>query len=226
MAYNVRRNSKTGYVSLVSVKRKKGTKNGQIVKHIAGFGSMSKTEFAQFKKYAHGIENQEERLRILLSDSRCVKERESLPKKSVQKAEPKQKKQPRTGFRYPKQTEEDIKRDMEIYKRNIQKEKEKELKMTHTERMMLKRDERRHKQIKASHGMDLSKYHSNRERVNVLNDRIKEIDKYIDYQNRNIKNASQKFAIDRDRLPEYQHNRSVAIEAKEILKEQKRSIEK
>ena len=225
MAYNVRRNPKTGYVALYDISRIKGS-NKQRVEYIAGFGVMSKTEFAQFKKYAHGIRDQNKRLQVLLSDSRCVKERESLPKKSVQKAEPKQKKQARTGFRYPKQTEEDIKRDMEIYKKNVQKEKEKESKMTHTERMMLKRDERRHKQIKVSHGMDLSKCKSNRERINVLNDRIKEIDKYIDYQNRNIKNASQKFAIDRDRLPEYQYNRSVAIEAREILKEQKRSIEK
>ena len=223
MAYNVRRNSKTSYVSLVFVKRKKGTKNGQIVKHIAGFGSMSKTEFEQFKKYAHGIENQEERLRILLSDSRCVKEREELPKKSVLKAEPKQKKQARTGFKYPKQTEEDIKRDAEIYKKNVEQEKSQ---MTHTERMMMKRDEKRHNEIKASHGMDLSKYKSNSERRRAIDDRIKEIDAYIAYMDMEIKHSSREFSISKEKVPVYKHNRSIAIEAKEILKEQKRSIEK
>ena len=220
MAYNVRRNPKTGYVALYDISRIKGS-NKQRVEYIAGFGVMSKTEFAQFKKYAHGIRDQNKRLQVLLSDSRCVKERESLPKKSVQKAELKQKKQPRTGFRYPKQTEEDIKRDAEIYKRNVEKEKSQ---MTHTERMMMKRDERRHKEIKVSHGMDLSKYKSNNEKRRAIDDRIKEIDAYIAYMDMEIKHSSREFSISKEKLPTYKQNRSVAIEAKEILKEQKRSI--
>ena len=222
MAYNVRRNPKTGYVALYDISRIKGS-NKQRVEYIAGFGVMSKTEFAQFKKYAHGIRDQNKRLQVLLSDSRCVKERESLPKKSVQKVEHKQKKQARTGFRYPKQIEEDIKRDMEIYKRNVEQEKSQ---MTHTERMMMKRDERRHKQIKASHGMDLSKYKSNNEKKKAIDDRIKEIDAYIAYMDMEIKHSSREFSISKEKVPVYKHNRSIAIEAKEILKEQKRSIEK
>ena len=222
MAYNVRRNPKTGYVALYDISRIKGS-NKQKVDYVAGFGVMSKTEFAQFKKYAHGIRDQNKRLQVLLSDSRCVKERELLPKKSVQQAEHKQKKQPRTGFRYPKQTEEDIKRDMEIYKKNVEQEKSQ---MTHTERMMMKRDERRHKQIKISHGMDLTKYKSNSEKRRAIDDRIREIDAYIAYMDMEIKHSSREFSISKEKVPTYKHNRSVAIEAKEILKEQKRSIEK
>ena len=225
MAYNVRRNPTDGYVALYNISRKKGTKNGQNVLYICGFGTMSKAEFAKFRTYAHSITPQEKRLAILLSDSRRVKDDEELPKKSILKAEPKQKKQARRGFKAPKQTQEDIKEDVERYKRNVERERmERESKMTHTERMMERREGRRHAQIKAKRGMDLTHYKSNAERRRAIDDRIKEIDKYISYMDHNIKMSSQKFSISKHRLPEYRTNRSTAAEAKEILKEQRKRI--
>ena len=225
MSYNVRRNPVSGYVALYNVSRIKGTKNKQKVLYVAGFGGMSKVEFAQFKKYAHGISPQEKRLKILLSDSRCITERNALPKKSMHKAEPKRKVQARRGFKAPKQTQEDIKEDVERYKRNIERERrEKESKMTHTERMMQKREGRRHAQIKAKRGMDLTHFKTNNARRNAIDDRIREIDKYISYTDHNIKVSSQKFSISKHRLPEYRVNRSSAVEAREILKEQRKGI--
>ena len=85
MAYNVRRNSVSGYVALYNVSRVKGTKNKQSVLYVAGFGVMDKTEFAKFKKYAHSITPQEKRLSILLSDSRCVESQKELPQKELPK---------------------------------------------------------------------------------------------------------------------------------------------
>ena len=225
MAYNVRRNSVSGYVALYNVSRVKGTKNKQNVLYVAGFGVMDKTEFAKFKKYAHSITPQEKRLSILLSDSRCVESQKEIPKKSILKAEPKQKKQARRGFKAPKQTQEDIKEDIERYKRNVERERlERESKMTHTERMMQKREGRRHAQIKAKRGMDLTHFKSNVERRRAIDDRIREIDKYISYMDHNIKMSSQKFSISKHRLPEYRANRSTAVEAREILKEQRKGL--
>ena len=225
MAYNVRRNPASGYVALYNVSRIKGTKNKQSVLYIAGFGIMNKVEFAKFRTYAHGISPQEKRLSILLSDSRCVESQKELPKVSMHKAEPKRKVQARRGFKAPKQTQEDIKEDIERYKRNVERERmERESKMTHTERMMQKREGRRHAQIKAKRGMDLTHFKTNNARRNAIDDRIREIDKYISYQDRNIKASSQKFSISKHRLPEYRANRSSAVEAKEILKEQRKGL--
>ena len=225
VAYNVRRNSVSGYVALYNVSRVKGTKNKQRVLYVAGFGIMNKAEFAKFKKYAHSITPQEKRLKILLSDSRCVESQKEIPKKSILKAEPKRKVQARRGFKAPKQTQEDIKEDVARYKRNIERERrEKESTMTHTERMMQKREGRRHAQIKTKHGMDLTHFKTNNARRNAIDDRIREIDKYISYTDHNIKASSQKFSISKHRLPEYQANRSSAIEAKEILKEQRKGL--
>ena len=225
MAYNVRRNPVSGYVALYNVSRIKGTKNGQKVLYVAGFGIMSKVEFAKFRTYAHSISPQEKRLSILLSDSRCVESQKELPKVSMHKVEPKQKVQARRGFKAPKQTQEDIKEDVERYKRNIEQERrEKESTMTHTERMMQKREGRKHAQIKAKRGMDLTHFKTNNARRNAIDDRIREIDKYISYTDHNIKASSQKFSISKHRLPEYRANRSSAVEAKEILKEQRKGL--
>ena len=221
MAYNVRRNPVSGYVALYNVSRIKGTKNGQKVLYVAGFGIMSKVEFAKFRAYAHSISPQEKRLSILLSDSRCVESQKELPKQSIQKAEPKQKTQPRRGFKHPKQTQEDIKEDIKRYKRNQQ---EIESKMTHTERMMIRRNEKQHNEIKAKRGLNLSKYKTNEAKRKAIDTRTKEIDKYISYMDSNIKEASREFSISKHRLPIYRENRSKASEAREILKEQRKGL--
>jgi len=75
MAYIVTRNKKSGYVALVEKKRVRVAGNKTSVRnvgYVCGLGTMTQSEFEEFRGWAHGITHQESRKEAVLACPRVV----------------------------------------------------------------------------------------------------------------------------------------------------------
>jgi len=92
MAYIVTRNKKSGYVSLVEKRRVPvagGKTSVRNVGYVCGLGTMTQSEFEEFRDWAHGITHQESRKSAVLACPRVVVTKE---KEKATVAESQQKK--------------------------------------------------------------------------------------------------------------------------------------
>lgn len=137
MAYNIIRNARTEYVSMVEKGR---DERGNVVtkEYICGLGAMSHTEFKRFQKWAHGIKDQRMRKEMVMScpltitESKRAKEKVTgvaQQKTTVKRAPKKVVKKPKRWFPLPRRptthTEMMMERAKQEKKEKLMREAEK-----------------------------------------------------------------------------------------------------